>query len=54
MGRAIFVAIFDAFTLTRAAVDTIYGVHMPEQGVSAVTPVDFRALGHEAMVFEAG
>ena len=39
---------------TMAAVDTIYGVYMPEQGVSAVTPVDFRALGHEAMVFEAG
>ncbi|MEL6660085.1 MAG: chromosome segregation protein SMC [Bacteroidota bacterium] len=28
--------------LTMAAVDTIYGVHMAEQGVSAVTPVDFR------------
>jgi Chromosome segregation ATPases len=39
---------------TMAAVDTIYGVYMPEQGVSAVTPVDFRKLGHEAMVFEAG
>ncbi len=39
---------------TMAAVDTIYGVYMPEQGVSAVTPVDFRALGHEALVFEAG
>ncbi len=39
---------------TMAAVDTIYGVYMPEQGVSSVTPVDFRALGHEAMVFEAG
>jgi len=38
---------------TMAAVDTIYGVYMPEQGVSAVTPVDFRALGHEALVFEA-
>lgn len=38
---------------TMAAVDTIYGVYMPEQGVSAVTPVDFRKLGHEAMVFEA-
>jgi chromosome segregation protein len=37
---------------TMAAVDTIYGVYMPEQGVSAVTPVDFRKLGHEAMVFE--
>ena len=39
---------------TMAAVDTIYGVYMPEQGISAVTPVDFRQLGHEAMVFEAG
>lgn len=37
---------------TMAAMDTIYGVYMPEQGVSAVTPVDFRALNHEAMVFE--
>jgi chromosome segregation protein len=39
---------------TMAAVDTIYGVYMPEQGVSAVTPVDFRQLDHGAMVFEAG
>ncbi len=38
---------------TMAAVDVIYGVYMPEQGVSAVAPVDFRELGHEAMVFEA-
>jgi chromosome segregation protein len=38
---------------TMAAVDTIYGVYMPEMGVSAVTPVDFRKLGHDAMVFEA-
>ncbi len=29
---------------TMAAVDTIYGVYMPEQGVSSVTPVDFRQL----------
>lgn len=29
---------------TMAAVDIIYGVYMPEQGVSAVTPVDFRTL----------
>lgn len=28
--------------LTMAAVDTIYGVYMVEQGVSGVTPVDFR------------
>ena len=39
---------------TMAAVDVIYGVYMPEQGVSAVSAVDFRELGHEAMVFEAG
>ncbi|MBL7797327.1 MAG: chromosome segregation protein SMC [Saprospiraceae bacterium] len=39
---------------TMAAVDTIYGVYMPEQGVSAVAPVDFRKLNHEALVFEAG
>ncbi|MEY3243743.1 MAG: hypothetical protein RIR11_5182 [Bacteroidota bacterium] len=38
---------------TMSAVDTIYGVYMPEQGVSAVTPVDFRELNHEALVFEA-
>jgi hypothetical protein len=31
-----------------AAVDIIYGVHMPEQGVSMVTAVDFRELGHTA------
>ncbi len=33
---------------TMAAVDVIYGVHMPEQGVSEVTPVDFRELGSVA------
>ncbi len=33
---------------TMAAVDIIYGVHMPEQGVSEVTAVDFRELGHTA------
>jgi chromosome segregation protein len=38
---------------TMAAVDVIYGVYMPEQGVSSVSAVDFRALGHEAMVFES-
>ncbi len=31
---------------TMAAVDVIYGVHMPEQGVSEVTAVDFRELGN--------
>ena len=30
--------------LTMAAVDTIYGVYMQEQGVSGVSAVDFRAL----------
>lgn len=38
--------------LTMAAVDTIYGVHMAEQGVSAVTPVDFRDW-EESGVFKA-
>jgi chromosome segregation protein len=38
--------------LTMAAVDTIYGVYMPEQGVSSVTPVDFRDFEHSG-VFEA-
>jgi chromosome segregation protein len=38
---------------TMVAVDVIYGVYMPEMGVSAVSAVDFRSLGNEAMVFEA-
>ena len=38
--------------LTMAAVDTIYGVYMPEQGVSSVTQVDFRDFEHSG-VFEA-
>ncbi len=37
---------------TMAAVDIIYGVHMPEQGVSEVTPVDFREFGHTAELAE--
>lgn len=32
--------------LTMAAVDTIYGVYMVEQGVSGVAPVDFRDFEH--------
>ncbi len=32
--------------LTMAAVDTIYGVYMAEQGVSAVSQVDFRNFEH--------
>ncbi len=32
--------------LTMAAVDTIYGVYMAEQGVSAVSAVDFRSFEH--------
>ena len=32
---------------TMASVDVIYGVHMPEMGVSEVTPVDFRAYSHQ-------
>jgi chromosome segregation protein len=30
--------------MTMSAVDTIYGVFMQEQGISAVTQVDFREL----------
>jgi chromosome segregation protein len=37
--------------LTMEAVDTIYGVHMAEQGVSAVTAVDFREFD-ESGVFK--
>ena len=33
---------------TMAAVDIIYGVYMQEQGVSGVSPVDFRELDHAA------
>jgi len=36
---------------TMSAVDVIYGVYMEEQGVSAVSPVDFRALDNSS-VFE--
>ncbi len=36
---------------TMAAVDVIYGVYMQEQGVSAVSPVDFRTLENSS-VFE--
>lgn len=35
---------------TMAAVDTIYGIFMAEQGVSGLTQVDFRALQHEALL----
>lgn len=34
--------------LTMAAVDTIYGVYMAEQGVSGVSQVDFRDFDHKA------
>jgi chromosome segregation protein len=33
---------------TMAAVDVIYGVYMPEQGVSSLSVVDFRELDHQA------
>ena len=36
---------------TMAAVDVLYGVYMQEQGVSSVTPVDFRTYENKA-VFE--
>jgi len=39
---------------TMAAVDTIYGVFMQEQGVSAVTAVDFRELKHSKVLEEVG
>lgn len=32
---------------TMSAVDILYGVYMQEQGISAVTPVDFRNLEHQ-------
>ena len=32
---------------TMAAVDIIYGVYMPELGISSVTPVDFRSLENQ-------
>jgi chromosome segregation protein len=35
---------------TMAAVNTIYGVFMAEQGVSAVTQVDFRSLTHDVVL----
>jgi chromosome segregation protein len=39
--------------LTMAAVDVIYGVYMEEQGVSNLTPVDFRSLKHGSLVQSA-
>ncbi len=39
---------------TMAAVDTIYGVYMHEQGVSGVTPVDFRNYEHKALLESTG
>ena len=39
--------------LTMAAVDVIYGVYMEEQGVSSLTPVDFRSLKHGSLVQSA-
>lgn len=35
---------------TMAAVDVLYGVYMQEQGVSAVTPVDFRNYDHSPII----
>lgn len=40
--------------LTMAAVDTIYGVYMGEQGVSGVMPVDFRDYDHKISFEAAG
>ncbi len=36
--------------LTMAAVDVIYGVYMEEQGVSNVSPVDFRSFSHTSLL----
>ncbi len=36
--------------MTMAAVDVIYGVYMQEQGVSGVSPVDFRSLQHQSVL----
>ncbi len=36
--------------LTMASVDVLYGVYMREQGISAVTPVDFRTYEHNAIM----
>ena len=36
--------------LTMAAMDVIYGVYMEEQGVSNVSPVDFRAYDHLSLL----
>ncbi len=36
--------------LTMAAVDLIYGVYMEEQGVSNVSPVDFRSFSHTSLL----
>lgn len=39
--------------LTMAAVDTIYGVYMAEQGVSGVSQVDFRDFDYNPQMIEA-
>lgn len=36
--------------MTMSAVDVIYGVYMQEQGVSNVSPVDFRSLKHQSVL----
>jgi chromosome segregation protein len=36
--------------LTMAAVNVIYGVYMEEQGVSNVSPVDFRSFSHTSLL----
>ena len=35
---------------TMASVDIIYGIYMQEQGVSSVSPVDFRELDHSSVL----
>ncbi|MDH3652415.1 MAG: AAA family ATPase, partial [Saprospiraceae bacterium] len=36
--------------LTMASVDVIYGVYMEEQGISSVSPVDFRGFEHASLL----
>ncbi len=36
--------------LTMASVDVIYGVYMEEQGISSVSPVDFRSFEHTSIL----
>jgi len=37
-----------------ASVDVIYGVYMEEQGVSGLSPVDFRKFQHSGLLETVG